>query len=278
MARTKRPIKWTVGAVIVLLAALGLFALSISLTVREYQLGANGVPALGTVTMYEKRGRSVYWTISYLHQGQPVSATVVPSMFSGLELNQEVAILYDPKDPKTINVNRFWHRYFYQTLSFGLGVLFLCVLPSLLWQSDEAWLREYITKPGAAAPEDQPRPRVDQWVVGFWQFDLSACSVPRGAIADYFRTYGLPGWSALKAAWDRDAVPSLAPVLAEIDRVIAGRDPTQALADASPDIEKFYYPHRAAILQELRDYATDPNRESTPNAESPRDQAGERRA
>ena len=93
MARTKRPIKWTGGAIFVLLMALGLFASSVYMTVREYQLGANGVPAVGTVTKYEKFGRSVKWTITYLNQGQPVSATVEPSMFSGLELNKEVAIL-----------------------------------------------------------------------------------------------------------------------------------------------------------------------------------------
>src|SRR5262245_49448062 len=146
MARTKRPIRWTGGAVLVLLVGVGLLAVSISMTVREYQLGANGVPAVGTVTKYQKRGRSADWTITYPHQGQPVSATVQPSMFSGLELGKEVAILYDPKDPTTINVDSFWHRYFYQTLGFGLAALFLCVLPSLLRQSDEAWLREYVTK------------------------------------------------------------------------------------------------------------------------------------
>lgn len=276
MARTKRPITWTSGAVIVLLMALGTFTISIYLTVREYQLGTTGVPAVGTVTKYEKRGRSVYWTITYPHQGQPVSATVQPSMFSGLELGKEVAILYDPNDAKTINVDNFWHRYFYQTLGFGLGAMCLCVLPLLLRQSDEAWLQAYFITLGSAKVKDRPPSRVDQLVSEFWKFNSSACSVPRGAIAGYFQTYGLQSWSALKAAWDRDSVPSLEPVITEIDRIIAGRDPTQALAEASPGIEKFYYPHQAAILQELRDCATDPNRESTPNSESPRDQPGER--
>jgi hypothetical protein len=278
MAQAKRPIKWTGGAVIVSLFALGLFAASIYFTVREYQLGANGVSAVGTVTKYEKRGRSVHWTITYLHQGQPVSATVEPSMFSGLDLNKEVAILYDPKNPLTINVDSFWHRYFYQTMGFGLGLLFICVLPALLRQSDDTWLREYAMKASAAAPESQPQSRIDQFVAKFWLFHLAAGSVPRGAIADYFRTYGPASWSALKAAWDKDAVPSLEPVIAEIDRIIAGRDPTQALTEASPAVEKFYYPRSAAILRELRDYVTDPNRESSPAVQPPRDQGGERRA
>jgi hypothetical protein len=270
--------KWTGGAVIVSLFALGLFAASIYFTVREYQLGANGVPAVGTVTKYEKRGRSVRWTIRYLHQGQPVSATVKPSMFSGLELNKEVAILYDPRNPLTINVDSFWHRYFYQALGFGLGLLFLCVLPSLLRQSDDTWLREYAMKASAAPPEGQPQSRIDQFVAQFWLFHLAAGSVPRGAIAGYFRTYGPGSWSALKAAWDKDAAPSLGPVIAEIDRIIAGRDPTQALTEASPGIEKFYYPRSAAILRELRDYVTDPDGESSPGVQAPGDQSGQRRA
>ena len=163
-------------------------------------------------------------------------------------------------------MDRFWHRYFYQTLLFGMGLLCLCVLPSLLWEWDEAWLRNYVIKSSPTKDENQPRSRIDQLAAGFWFFDLSAGSAPRGAIADYFRTYGLPSWSALKATWDKDAVPSLGPVIAEIDRIIAGRDPTQALMEASPDIEKFYFARRTAILQELRDYATDPNLESTPSA------------
>jgi hypothetical protein len=73
-------------------------------------------------------------------------------------------------------------------------------------------------------------------------------------------------------------VPSFEPVIAEIDRIIAGRDPAQALTEASPGIEKFYYPRSAAILRELRDCVTDPNREASPDVQPPRDQGGEWKA
>ena len=262
MARAKRPIKWTGGAVIVALIVVGLLGASIYYPVREIQLGMKGVSAVGKVIRYEKRGRSVYWTIRYENQGQQISADVEPSMFSGLELDKDVAILYDPQDPKRINVDNFWHRYFYQTLGFGLALLFLAGLPILLWQSDDAWLLEYATRACAAAGEHPPPNRIDQFVTKFWLFHLATGSVPRGAIAEYFQTYGPQGWSALKAAWDKDAVPSFGPVVAEIDRIIAGREATQALTEASPGIEKFYVSRSPAILGELRDYVTDPDRNS----------------
>ena len=63
-------------------------------------------------------------------------------------------------------------------------------------------------------------------------------------------------------------MPSLEPVVAEIDRIIADRDPAQSLIEASPGIEKFYFTHRPAILRELRDYATDPDRESSSGTQS----------
>jgi hypothetical protein len=259
MARVKRPVKWTAGAVFLALAAAGLFAVAIYLTVSEYQLGANGVPAVGTVTQYEKRGRTVLWTVSYPHQGQTVSATVEPSMFSGLELGREVKILYDPKNPQTINVDNFWHRYFYPTLFFAGAALLAGVLPMMLRQSDETWLREYALKVGAMPAETLTR--ADQFVSKFWLFHLStATASPRGALASYFRTYGPDAWTALKAVWDADAVPSFGKVVAEIDRLIADGDPNRALTDASPGLEQFYYPLGRAILSELRDHITDPNR------------------
>lgn len=255
MARTKRPIKWNAGAVLVLLLGLGAVGVSTHLTLREYHLGAAGVRAIGTVTKYEKRGKSVYWTITFPHQGQSVSAVVEPSMFSGLELERQVPVLVDPQNPQTINVDRFLHRYFYQALGFALGALMLAVLPMLLWQGDDAWLREHVVGMGGADAES--RARADRFAAAFYFFDLASGSAPKGAFADYYRTYGEKGWAALKAAWDREAVPSLEPVVAEIDRVIAAGDPVVALVAASPGIEKFYYPRRAKILEELRDYVTE---------------------
>lgn len=264
MAGTKRPMSWNAGAVITLVMCVGLLAVSVSLTIHEYLLGANGVPAVGTVTRYEKRGRSVHWTITYQHQAQTVSATVVPSMFSGLELGKQVAILYDPNDPKTINVDNFWHRYFYQTLGCGLAGLFLLVLRGLLWPSDDDWLETYSIKLCAAAGKDKPKRRADQLVLAVWQFNSAVGNRPRAAIAGYFETHGVAGWEALKALWDREKVPSLAAVVDEIEHTIADGNPVAELADASPVIEKFYITRRPAILRELRDYATAP--ESEPSA------------
>jgi hypothetical protein len=255
MDRKKRPTTWSAGAILLLAMGIGMLAIGIVLTVREYMLGLNGVPAVGTVMQYEKFGRSIRWTITYQNQGQTVSAKVEPTAFSGLELNKQVAILYDPNDPKTINVNNFWHRYFYPALFFGFAGLFLGLMLTFLWPSDENWLQTYSMKLLLAAGEAPPVRRADQFVLAVWNLNLAAGSRPRAAIASYFEINGEAKWESLKELWDRDKVPNLAPVVDEIERIIAGNDPVTALTAASPDIEKFYFSHRPAILRELRDYA-----------------------
>lgn len=84
----------------------------------------------------------------------------------------------------------------------------------------------------------------------FWVFDIHTRN---GGVSQYFCNHELARWRALRDVWLPDAVPSLGPILAEVDRVIAGApDPYLAAVDASPGIEEFYEAHQLAVRRELR--------------------------
>lgn len=261
MAESKRPIEWSKGTVVMGSLTLGMWIVGSCLAIGEYRLGASGGRATGTVIEKKKQGRGVIYTIQYKHPARSVWATVQQTRFVLLELGDKVAILYDPNDPQSINFDNFWHRYLYPTLFFVFSVLPFWGFLLMLRPSDLHWLVGYVTKLKAKS-KAQLLHRTDQFVLEFWEFDLSMGSSPRGGIANYFQSYGLPRWIAFKAAWDREAIPSLGLIVEKIDEIIANRDPVEALAEASPGIEQFCRSHWPAVLRELRDHVTAQDRES----------------
>jgi hypothetical protein len=83
-----------------------------------------------------------------------------------------------------------------------------------------------------------------------WLFDLNT---KNGGISQYFGNYGIKQWEALQDAWLPSAVPSLRPIIAEVNRVIAGDvDPYLATLQASAGIEKLFHEHETQVLAELK--------------------------
>lgn len=91
---------------------------------------------------------------------------------------------------------------------------------------------------------------VERLIREFWVFDIHTRN---GGVSQYFANHEAAQWQALKAAWLPAAVPSLGPILAEVDRVITGTaDPYSAALTASPGIEAFYESHQLEVRRELR--------------------------
>jgi hypothetical protein len=91
---------------------------------------------------------------------------------------------------------------------------------------------------------------VERLVREFWVFDIHTRN---GGVSQYFANHHPEQWETLKAAWMPAAVPSLGPIIAEVDRIIAGAtDPYLATLKASPGIEEFYEAHQQGVRQELR--------------------------
>src|ERR1051325_7522054 len=83
-----------------------------------------------------------------------------------------------------------------------------------------------------------------------WGFDIETLN---GGVSQYFGNNGLRQWDEMRNAWLRHPGKSLGPIIAEVERVIAGADdPCRATFEASPYIEDFYYAHRMSLLAELR--------------------------
>jgi hypothetical protein len=96
---------------------------------------------------------------------------------------------------------------------------------------------------------------VERLIREFWLFDIETRN---GGVSQYFCNHGLQQWQALKAAWLPDAVPSLGPLIAKVDRIISSApDPYLATLNASPGIEDFYEEHQLNVRRELRQLATD---------------------
>ena len=89
----------------------------------------------------------------------------------------------------------------------------------------------------------------------FWVFDIHT---QNGGVSQYFANHEPAQWVALKAAWLPTRCPGLGPIIAAVDRVIAGAaDPYLATLNASPGIEEFYEAHRSGVQRELRRLATE---------------------
>ena len=104
----------------------------------------------------------------------------------------------------------------------------------------------------------EPSP-VERLVVEFWKFDMQALN---GGVSQYFCNYDLCHWLAFKSAWMPDVVPSLGPILAEIDKTIArGKDAYDAIL-TSPSIDAFYHDRRLSAWREMRAAASEPPAET----------------
>jgi hypothetical protein len=91
---------------------------------------------------------------------------------------------------------------------------------------------------------------VERLIHEFWVFDIHTRN---GGVSQYFCNHELAQWLALRSAWLPKLVPSLGPILAEVDRVIVGAtDPYLATLNASPGIEEFYEAHQLSVRRELR--------------------------
>lgn len=83
-----------------------------------------------------------------------------------------------------------------------------------------------------------------------WLLDMQ---VQNGGVSQYFCNCGLAQWLALRAAWPARDVPSLGPIITEIERVITdASDPYLATLDASPGIDDAYEAHQAQVKAELK--------------------------
>jgi hypothetical protein len=91
---------------------------------------------------------------------------------------------------------------------------------------------------------------IEQLIREFWVFDMQTRN---GGVSQYFVNYGREQWMELHAAWLPELVPSLEPILNEVDRLIAGeKDAYLATLEASPKIEEFYESYQLAVRRELR--------------------------
>lgn len=96
---------------------------------------------------------------------------------------------------------------------------------------------------------------VEQLIRELWVFDMHTCN---GGVSQYFCNHEPARWQALKTAWLPETVPSLGPILTEVDRLIAGAsDAYLATLNASPVIDNFYYIHRLSAWREVRQIAAD---------------------
>lgn len=120
---------------------------------------------------------------------------------------------------------------------------------------DKDWeLEDWLLEAGERAEEKATAGRdltpVERLVREFWVFDIC---VRNGGISQYFCNNGLARWQELKSAWLPREVPSLGPILREVDRVIANaHDPYSATLNASPTIEELYEAQQPLVCQELR--------------------------
>ncbi len=87
-----------------------------------------------------------------------------------------------------------------------------------------------------------------------WLFDMDT---RKGGVSQFFCNHGLARWRSLCESWSAEDVPSLGPIIAAIDRIIADSDdPFLATLDASPGIEEMYESHQAQIKAELRRFGS----------------------
>jgi len=118
----------------------------------------------------------------------------------------------------------------------------------------ENWLLHAGEQAELKATAGSPLSPAERLIREFWAFDIHTRN---GGVSQYFCNHELARWRALRDAWLPDDVPSLGPILREVDRVIAGAaDPHLAALDASPGIEELYEAHQLAIRRELRRLAS----------------------
>jgi hypothetical protein len=95
--------------------------------------------------------------------------------------------------------------------------------------------------------------RAERLVREVWLLDLEARN---GGVSQYFCNRVLAHWQALREAWSVDHVPSLGPIIAEVDTVITGSDdPYLPALAASPGLDEMYEAHQAQMKIELRRFA-----------------------
>ena len=117
------------------------------------------------------------------------------------------------------------------------------------WELED-WLLRAGERAERKAIAGGPLSPIERLAREIWVFDMHARN---GGVSQYFCNHGSERWQALKSAWLPEAVPGLGPVIAEVERVIAGgSDPYLATLSASPGVEGFYEAHQPSVLRELR--------------------------
>ena len=87
-----------------------------------------------------------------------------------------------------------------------------------------------------------------------WLLDMETRN---GGVSQYFCNHGIGQWRVLREAWVALDVPSLGPIINEIERVIArADDPYLATLAASPGIEEMYESYQAQMKADLRRLAS----------------------
>lgn len=95
--------------------------------------------------------------------------------------------------------------------------------------------------------------RAERLLGEIWLLDMETRN---GGVSQFFCNHGLARWRSLCEAWSAEDVPSLGPIIAAIDRIIAGcDDPYVATLNASPGLEDLYECHQAPMKTELRRFA-----------------------
>jgi len=117
------------------------------------------------------------------------------------------------------------------------------------WELED-WLLEAGERAERKAVAGGPLTPTERLMREFWMFDIHARN---GGVSQYFANHGPAQWQALKAAWLSAPVPSLGPIIAEVDRVIVGAaDPYRAALAASPGIEALYESQQLGVRRALR--------------------------
>src|SRR5262245_11263633 len=89
----------------------------------------------------------------------------------------------------------------------------------------------------------------------FWLFDIETRN---GGVSQYFCNHGKKQWRKLVSASLPKEVPSLTPIITQVERLIAGKtDGYRATLKASPEIEDLYETHQLNVRRELRQLAPD---------------------